>query len=286
MLSALSEPRVSPDFELTTCEKAVVEAITLIDQHKYTQAKDVLMEGMRTELDCISALLLMRFLRLDVIYIFGQTDISAEDMLSRAQKASQEKRDRAKLFRNYLAEALPSSPNALFLCGSITEKIFDDIKASLPYYTRSAELGSAAAQFNIGCFYNTGYVVDLDKEEAARWFKLAADQGRLNAMNNLGVLYLTGQGVPQDRKKAAELFKAASEHGHTAARKNYLLAIKPQTGLKIPTAGSNITDAPIVSPRDNFEPWDPSENTEDVPLTGSSSRKRRWSFSTRFFGEK
>jgi len=271
-------------FTASECEKCVIKACRLLDEKDPAGAREELMEGIRSDMGNCSALLLMRFIRLDTPKVFGATDISPEEMLSRAQKAPHEQRERAKLFCKYLAENQASSPTSLFLCGSITEKVTDDINAALAYYKKSAELGNAAAQFNIGCFYNSGIVVDVDKEEAAKWFQLAADQGRANALNNLGVLYLSGQGVAQDRKKAAALFKAASERGHAAARKNYLLAIKPEGNLKIPTAG-NIQEAPIVSPRDYNEPFDPSQNTESLSLTGGS-RKRRFSFSKRFFGDK
>jgi len=285
MLSFLDGPAIEPPFELTDCEKCVIRAITMLDKNNPSDAREELMRGIQTDHECPSALLLMRYIRLDIPSVFGSTDISPEEMLTRAQKAPAEARERAKKFALYLAEAYPSSPSAVFLCGSVLEKVSNNIKEALPHYTHSAELGCAAAQFNIGCFYSTGLVVEQDKEIAARWFQLAADQGRANAQNNLGVLYLTGQGVPQDRKKAAELFKAASAQGHTAARQNYLLAVKPQTPLKLPST-KTLPEEPLVSPRDNDEPWDPSGNTEDVPLTGGGSKKRRWSFSTRFFGGK
>jgi len=188
----------------------------------------------------------------------------------------------------YLSENLTSSPTAQFLCGSISEKIYGKVEQSLPYYMRAAHLGCAAAQFNIGCFYNNGVAVEKNKKEAAKWFQLGADQGRANAQNNLGVLYLLGDGVPQDKKKAAELFKAASAQGHVAAKQNYVLAIRPEK-LKLPTSGVSLPENPIESPRENDEPWDPDSQSDDVPLIRggkSNSRKRRWSFSNRFFGEK
>lgn len=244
------------------------------------------MDGMRTNLNCVSALLLMRFLRLDHPQVFGATDISPEEMLARAQKAPAEERERTSKMREYISSELPDSQTGLFLCGSLCEKVDNDVKEALHYYIMSAELGCAAAQFNLGCFYNSGIGTEVDKAEAAKWFQLASDQGRANAQNNLGVLYLTGQGVPQDHKKAAELFKAAAKQGHTSARQNYLMAARPVTPLKLPMSKGSIPSDPIVSPREEVEPWDPKGNTggEDVPLTGGQGRKRRTSFSIRFFG--
>jgi len=285
-MDALDAPAVAPKFELTECEKNVIRATNLIDNNNFSQAREALMDGLSTDHSCVSALLLMRFLRLDVPTVFGSTDISAENMLERAQRAPSAARDRANKFCDYLVEAYPSSPSCLFLCGSVKEKACDDIDSAFRYYMDSAKLGCAAAQFNIGCFYGSGVAVVVDKEESAKWFQLAANQGRANALNNLGVLYLTGQGVPQDRKKAAELFKKASERGHEAARKNYLLAVRPELGVKIPTTSNVVQDQPLFSPREGDEPWDPNFTAEDVPLTGPAPRKRRWSFSSRFFGDK
>jgi len=266
----------------------VANAVRMVDKSQFDDAKDELMDGMRTNLNCITALLLMRFLRLDYPRAFGATDISPDEMLARAQKAPAEERERANKFREYISSELSDSRTALFLCGSVAEKVNNDMKEALHYYILSAELGCAAAQFNLGCFYSSGIGTDVDKAEAAKWFQLASDQGRANAQNNLGVLYLTGQGVPQDRKKAAELFKAAAKQGHASAKQNYLIAARPVTPLKLPMAQGSIPSDPIVSPREEVEPWDPkgNGNGEDVPLTGSSGRKRRTSFSIRFFGNK
>jgi len=285
MLSVLDEPVVAPPFELRECEKSVIKAFKYLDDERNADAREELMRGLSNQPDCATALLLMRCIRLDRPSVFGPTDIPPEEMLSRAQKAPSEERERAKKFCAYVAEAYPASPVGLFMCASTLEKVCNKIDEALPLYLRSAELGCAAAQFNIGCFYSSGIGVELDKETAAKWFQLAADQGRANAQNNLGVLYLSGQGVPQDRKKAAELFKAASAQGHAAARQNYLIAVRPQTPLKLPST-TTIPDQPILSPRETDEPWDGNSGSEDVPLTGGGSKKRRWSFSTRFFGGK
>jgi len=273
--------------ELTECENSTVRAIRMMDKAEFSDAREELMKGISSQKDNVAALLLMRFLRLDQPQVFGPTDISADDMLSRAQKAGPESRERATVMCDYLSKALSESPSALFLCGSLAEKVQNDMDSAFLYYRKSGERGCAAAQFNIGCFYSSGTGVDVDKAEAAQWFELAANQGRANAQNNLGVLYLTGQGVPQDRKKAAELFRAASKQGHANARQNYLMAVRPVGNLKLPTAKEPIPEAPLVSPREEMEPWNPTggNGTEDVPLNGlNKPRKRRWSFSNRFFG--
>jgi len=261
----------------------------MVDDNLISEAREEVMDGMASDKNNVCALLLMRFLRLDHSEVFGDTDITSDEMLSRAERAPQADIDRACRMCEFLSTELSYSPTSLFLCGSVAEKIQKNFDKSLNLYRKSAEHGCAAAQFNLGCLYSAGTGVVVDKEEAAKWFQLAADQNRPNAQNNLGVLYLTGQGVPMDRKKAAELFKAASKNGHVAAKQNYLIAIRPANPIKIPTAqGGDIPDSPIVSPREEVEPWTPNGDHEDVPLTtaGRSRNKRRFSFSNRFFGGK
>jgi len=286
MLSA-EEPRTSasvPGFELTECEVSVIRALRMTDKSEFEEAREELMRGIATDVQCVSALLLMRFLRIDHPSIFGPTDISVEDMLSHAQKAPTMERDRANKMCDFLAAELSTSPTALFLCGSLAEKVRNKVTEALEFYRKSASLGCAAAQFNIGCLYSSGIGVDVDKAEAAKWFQLAADQGRANAQNNLGVLYLTGQGVPMDRKKAADLFKEASKNGHVTARQNYLMAVRPATPLKLPTVKGYLLENPVESPREQMEPWNPSGgDDENVPLAKPTGRKRGPSFSQRFF---
>jgi len=275
-----------PGITLTECEKHVVSAVKMIDESHFHEAREELMNGMMNDIECISALLLMRFLRIDHSEIFGETDLTSDDMLSRVQKAPEKSREQAKKLLEYLSKAFSESPTALFLCGSLEEKVFSDLSGAINYYKASGERGCASAQFNLGCFYNTGTGVEVDKEEAAKWFQLAADQNRPNAQNNLGVLYLTGQGVEMDRKKASDLFRAAAKSGHVGAKQNLVLALRPIGNVKLPTsAAKNMSDSPVESPREQVEPWIPGQGSaESVPLTGVKPRKKRGSFSIRFFG--
>lgn len=283
---------MTEEFVLSGCEEAVVEAIKLMDAGRFSDARERLMDGLMCDTYCVSALLLMRSLRLDYPRVFGPTDISPEDMLQRALGAPQDRRDRARVFAGHLERTCAGSRTALFLCGSIAEKIAGNTAAAFDLYTRAAEMGNPAAQFNLGCFYSTGQGVPVDKAAAARWFKLAADQGKANAQNNLGVLYLSGQGVPQDRAKAAELFKLAADQGHANAKTNYAIATRPVAPLKLPAENvvHSFCDAPLESPRECDEPWNQNEDAqdeEDMPLNGTKKpRHRRMSFSARFFHPK
>jgi len=276
----------SEEFTLTDCEKCIVKSLGMIDKSDFRSAREELMDGLTYDIQNVSALLLMRYIRIDHSHVFGETDISAEEMLRRATEAPTMERERARKFAEYLAANHSRSPSALFLCGSIDEKVQKNLSSAIKFYIKSANLGFAAAQYNVGCFYSNGIGVPENKAEAAKWYQLAADQNRPNAQNNLGVLYLNGQGVPEDRKKAIELFKRAAKSGHVSAKQNYQLAIRP-AGIKLPTAAGSVPDCPIESPREELEPWDVSgSKDEDVPLTGAGKSKRRFSFSQRFFGGK
>jgi len=48
-------------------------------------------------------------------------------------------------------------------------------------YRRSAELGDARAQYNLGLFYFNGLGMSVDKVEAVKWYRLAAAQGDSHA---------------------------------------------------------------------------------------------------------
>lgn len=89
---------------------------------------------------------------------------------------------------------------------------------ALFHYRRSAQMGFAAAQNDIGTMYQRGLGVPNDFDEAARLYRLAADQGFSAAQSNLGLLYVNGQGVPQDDNEAVRWFRLASDQGFPNAQ--------------------------------------------------------------------
>ena len=74
-----------------------------------------------------------------------------------------------------------------------------------------AEQGVAQAQLYLGSLYATGNGVQLDYEEAWKWFKKAAGQGHSDALNILGLLCAGGCGVPQDYMQARVYWELAAE---------------------------------------------------------------------------
>ena len=53
-------------------------------------------------------------------------------------------------------------------------------------YLKAGELGCALAYFNLGCSYDVGRGVEVDKKKAKHYYELAAINGSLHARHNLG----------------------------------------------------------------------------------------------------
>ena len=67
---------------------------------------------------------------------------------------------------------------------------------------QQAASGDAKAQATLGRMYASGFVVSLDSEKAAIWWRKSADQGDADSQYALGGLYRAGLGVPQDYAEA------------------------------------------------------------------------------------
>ncbi len=65
--------------------------------------------------------------------------------------------------------------------------------------------------------YYEGEGVNVDFEEAMRWFKLAAAQGNAEAQQRLGAMYAAGQGVEKDFEQAAHWYELAEKNGYVEA---------------------------------------------------------------------
>ena len=72
----------------------------------------------------------------------------------------------------------------------------------------------------LGFFYQTGEHVDVDLDQAIRWYLAAADQGQVIAQNNLGRLYQMGVGVDRDINQAIYWYEQAAKNGSAAAKRN------------------------------------------------------------------
>ena len=95
-----------------------------------------------------------------------------------------------------------------------------DYQTALNEFHKSADEGSADAQFYIGVLYDFGYIVEQDDQEAVKWYRRAAEQGQPDAQHNLGQMYFKGRGVEQVDQEAAVWFRRAAQQGNAIAQYN------------------------------------------------------------------
>ncbi|MCL2042797.1 MAG: sel1 repeat family protein [Treponema sp.] len=82
-----------------------------------------------------------------------------------------------------------------------------------------AEQGDAEAQYNLGCYYYFGRVIQKDFEKAVHWLTEAADQGNTGAQYWLGHCYdNNGDGFQTDGEKALLWYTKAAEAGNYVAQ--------------------------------------------------------------------
>lgn len=96
--------------------------------------------------------------------------------------------------------------------------IAQDLEQPVIWYRKAAEQGHANAQFNLGIRYDNGIGVPKDARIAACWYRKAAEQGQASAQYNLGICYANGEGVTRDEQKAIDWFRQAAEQNHPQAQ--------------------------------------------------------------------
>jgi TPR repeat protein len=90
--------------------------------------------------------------------------------------------------------------------------------ASLEQLRQMANKGDPNAQNALGLHYATGDGVELNEQEAIRWFIKAAEQGNVLAQSKLGSIYYSGRGVPQDPNRAYFWMAVARLNGDDASK--------------------------------------------------------------------
>ena len=81
---------------------------------------------------------------------------------------------------------------------------------------QKAEQGDAAAQYQLGKYYEEGCGIDKSHSKAMEWYEKAMQQGYLDAYRQLGCCYTKEDifGFQPDFNKAFELFLKGAELGH------------------------------------------------------------------------
>ena len=73
------------------------------------------------------------------------------------------------------------------------------------------------AAFNLGLLYYNGDNVEMNKEEAFKWYKKAADKKFGQAQFNVGLMYYKGEGVSRDLNEAVKWLQYAAASNDTGA---------------------------------------------------------------------
>ncbi|MDO4483702.1 MAG: toll/interleukin-1 receptor domain-containing protein [Clostridia bacterium] len=90
---------------------------------------------------------------------------------------------------------------------------------------QSALAGNEQACLMLGDSYQRGRGVEVNPEEAFRWFELGASYGNDAALAAVGNCYINGEGVAKDVAAALPYYEKAAEKGNTEAMINLALCL-------------------------------------------------------------
>ena len=137
--------------------------------------------------------------------------------------------------RAYLA-LLPMANNgdarAQYLLGEMSDNGLGPVQLNVEeaarWYRRAAEKNNADAQFALANAYSIGRGVPVNPQQAMKWLTQAAKNGHVTAMMSLAGLYETGLGEARDPAKAAEWTLSAARAGSVNAL--YLYGVRLMLG--------------------------------------------------------
>jgi len=107
-----------------------------------------------------------------------------------------------------------------------------DKSEAVKYYKMAADQGYTNAFTNLGFMASNGYGMVKDKNMAVRYYKKAAKRGYARGLCNLGYMYDYGYGVPHNKVMAAKYYSLAADQGYSVAQCN--LAYMYQYGFGVP----------------------------------------------------
>jgi TPR repeat protein len=119
-------------------------------------------------------------------------------------------------------EPEPESPGDRAYREALEARAAGEDATAADRFEAAADLGHAAAAYELGLAYQNGKGRPIDLASAAKWVGLAADRGDARALYLVGVSYALGEGVEQDDEAATAYFGEAAVRGHSYAQ--YLLA--------------------------------------------------------------
>ena len=131
---------------------------------------------------------------------------------------AQERLESLKEKKAYLVSENDSGEKWCFLGKYADEE--KDYAEAFRCYKKSAELGYARGQYELGICYSTPKGVTLDEEQAINWKLKAAENGYAEAQYQIGLYYEIGIGsFKKDLKQARFWYQKAADQGHSKAKK-------------------------------------------------------------------
>ena len=112
--------------------------------------------------------------------------------------------------------------------GILSEHIEKNFERAAIWYERSASLGYAASQVNLGNLYRQGRGVEKDTRAAIRLFQQAVDQGYPAAMVALGEMTMDGLGVARNYAEGLSLLRTGVAQGVVTG--NYYIGLSYERG--------------------------------------------------------
>ena len=103
---------------------------------------------------------------------------------------------------------------------------------AFPILKKSAELGNAEAQYNLGYFLQSGTAGEKSEKEAITWYKKSSDNGFNNGHYAMMMAYGNGEGVEQNSQKAFEYALKCAKNDDTTCMWNVVNCYLTGNGVK------------------------------------------------------
>ena len=111
----------------------------------------------------------------------------------------------------YLKAAEQGHVESYYCLGSMLKEVCE-LEDAIGCFQEAAELGYAAAQYELGVAYSLGLGIEQNNEESMKWYRKAAEQGHEEA---IGFLEELGERVPAGGEDGAEKwYLKAAEQGN------------------------------------------------------------------------
>ena len=93
-----------------------------------------------------------------------------------------------------------------------------DYATALSEWQDLADAGDPDACYGMGLLYGNGFGVDMNDEQALKWYGIAAEKGHAEAQYSLGIMHQNGWGVPINEELGMEWYLLAADQGIVGAQ--------------------------------------------------------------------